>query len=91
MYRLINGSSPSNGRVEVAYDGLWGTVCENGFDNKEASVLCRQLGFRSVFIAKSFYLFFALSDSNTIAVVVKLQIKRMILYKSVLWQCMRTC
>ena len=46
QYRLKNGTSPDNGRLEVAYDGVWGTVCANGFDDKEAAVICRKLGFR---------------------------------------------
>ena len=45
-YRLVNGSSPSIGRLEVAFDGEWGTVCSNGFDDREAKVVCRRLGFR---------------------------------------------
>lgn len=44
-YRLANGSRPSAGRVELSFDGEWGTVCSNGFDDREAKVVCRQLGF----------------------------------------------
>ena len=31
------------GRVETFYDGLWGTVCSDGFDSTDASVLCQIL------------------------------------------------
>ena len=43
--RLIGGSSYLEGRVEICYNEAWGTICDNQFDNVDASVICRQLGF----------------------------------------------
>ena len=43
--RLIGGSNNTEGRVEVCYNEAWGTICDNGFDNIDASVICGQLGF----------------------------------------------
>ncbi|KAF7649521.1 hypothetical protein LDENG_00140070 [Lucifuga dentata] len=43
--RLIPGNR--RGRVEVKYNGEWGTVCDDNFDTMESGVICRMLGFKS--------------------------------------------
>ncbi|CAG2194239.1 Hemicentin-1,Neurotrypsin,Scavenger receptor cysteine-rich domain superfamily protein,Coadhesin,Adhesion G protein-coupled receptor B3,Thrombospondin-2,Thrombospondin-1,Mucin-like protein,Scavenger receptor cysteine-rich type 1 protein M160,Scavenger receptor cysteine-rich type 1 protein M130,A disintegrin and metalloproteinase with thrombospondin motifs adt-1,Adhesion G protein-coupled receptor B1,Deleted in malignant brain tumors 1 protein [Mytilus edulis] len=44
--RLVDGSHSREGRLEIFHNGIWGSVCDDSFDYPDASVACRQLGFR---------------------------------------------
>ncbi len=56
--RLVDGTTPYEGRIEVMIDGVWGTVCDDWFDIAEARVACRQLGLSTtnaqVFVGSRF-------------------------------------
>ncbi|XP_048249949.1 scavenger receptor cysteine-rich type 1 protein M160-like isoform X1 [Haliotis rufescens] len=39
--KLVPG--PSEGRLEVNYNGTWGTVCQSNFANQASAVVCRSL------------------------------------------------
>ncbi|XP_071139000.1 A disintegrin and metalloproteinase with thrombospondin motifs adt-1-like isoform X5 [Mytilus edulis] len=44
--RLVDGSHSREGRLEIFHNGIWGSVCDDNFGYNDASVACRQLGFR---------------------------------------------
>ena len=43
--RLVEGTNSFEGRVEICRSSSWYTVCDVGWDNRDARVVCRQLGF----------------------------------------------
>ncbi|XP_061193442.1 deleted in malignant brain tumors 1 protein-like [Saccostrea echinata] len=43
--RLRNGKSANEGIIEVSINGVWGAVCDTAWDNQNAKVACRSLGY----------------------------------------------
>ena len=43
--RLIGGEMEREGRVEMCFNGVWGAVCANGWDDITANITCSQLGY----------------------------------------------
>ena len=52
--RLVGTGLKHVGKVEIQYQGQWGTVCHGGNDNwniKDAHVICRMLGYKAADVA----------------------------------------
>ena len=45
--RLVEGNTVGEGRVEIWYKNSWATVCDDGWDDNDASAVCTQLGLGS--------------------------------------------
>jgi hypothetical protein len=56
IHRLMGGKNKYEGRVEVLYNDVWGTVCDDGFNEKNAMVVCKQLNLKFVNVIKINYL-----------------------------------
>ena len=51
--RLAGSGYATMGRVELCINGEWGTICIHSFDDNDATVVCRQLGYSTY--GKSIY------------------------------------
>ena len=43
--RLLDGDTLLEGRVEICYQGVWGSIADDLWDRNDAIVVCRKLGY----------------------------------------------
>ena len=62
----MNGTTPYEGRVEICYDGVWGSVCDSSWNDQDAAIVCLQLGFQgtSKFTHNNFIIAIYLPDNE---------------------------
>ena len=45
--RLVGGGNELEGRVEICVSNKWGSICDDQWNERNANVICKQLGFIS--------------------------------------------
>ena len=51
--RLTDSVIEQEGRVEVCFNGVWSSICDDGWDKTDAHIICRQLGYGQLGLHRS--------------------------------------
>ena len=66
--KLVNGTDPYSGLINVLYGGEWRFVCGDHWTNEDAEVACRQLGFSTDGKMSKCYDYTQIHINNTIMI-----------------------
>lgn len=44
--RIVNGTIQQEGRAEVCFNGVWGSICQGSWNGIDAYVFCKELGYK---------------------------------------------
>ncbi|XP_064629569.1 neurotrypsin-like [Lineus longissimus] len=47
LVNLVGGSNAQEGRVEITRNGILGSICDDFWDDMDATVVCKMLGYKS--------------------------------------------
>ncbi len=64
--RLVGGSGPYEGNLEVCFSGNWGTVCGDLWDSTNAQVVCTILGYEAQYALSTRSAYFGVADNGII-------------------------
>jgi len=53
--RLVGGATALEGRVDICWNDVWGTVCDDFWSGFDGTVACRQLGFSPTGVIFSYF------------------------------------
>lgn len=49
---MVNGTNNMEGRLEIKHHGIWGTICDDDFNEDAAKVVCKYFGFKGTAAVK---------------------------------------
>ena len=53
----MGSARPNEGQVEIFHDGVWHAICDADWNDNDAAVVCRQLGFRYMNYTGVYFMF----------------------------------